>query len=202
MLPLQIGPGLYRWTSAHPEWAPQDDWDEQVGSVFYELPDTVVLFDPLLPRDDREGFLGWLDGRIDGRAVSVLTTIRWHRRDRHVLAERYRANSERAWNALPAGVVPRWLRGAGEVVFWLPDVRSLVVGDRILGAPGGKLRVCPANWLKDERVSRKGLADLLEPLLALPIERVLVSHGEPVLGDGAAALTHAIAEAREGDGGG
>ena len=36
-----------------------------------------------------------------------------------------------------------------------------------------------------------GLADLrraLEPLLELPVERVLASHGEPVLADGGAAI--------------
>ena len=35
----------------------------------------------------------------------------------------------------------------------------------------------------------------MRPLLELPIERVLVFHGEAVLGDGRAALAHAIAEA-------
>jgi hypothetical protein len=33
-----------------------------------------------------------------------------------------------------------------------------------------------------------GLRELLRPLLELPVERVLVSHGEPVLRDGHAAL--------------
>ena len=39
---------------------------------------------------------------------------------------------------------------------------------------------------------------LLRPLVQLPIERVLVSHGEPVLRDGRAALVRAIAEAKAG----
>ena len=42
-----------------------------------------------------------------------------------------------------------------------------------------------------------GVAQLMLSLLDLPIERVLVSHGEPVLHDGRAALAQAIAEARE-----
>jgi hypothetical protein len=56
--------------------------------------------------------------------------------------------------------------------------------------------LCPQSWLEDVQVNRPGLADLLAPLLELPIERVLVSHGEPVLHDGRAALAHAIAEAK------
>ncbi len=196
-------PGLLRWTAPHPDWNPRakpgsaNDWDEHVGSVLYELPDTVVLIDPLLPAADREGFLRWLDERIGARPVSILTTIRWHRRDRDELAERYQSNTmPRAWNAVPHGVQPQPLRGAGETMFWLPDVATLVPGDRLLGSPDGGLRVCPQSWLGQVHVNRPGLVELLRPLVDLPIERVLVSHGEPVLHDGRAALVRAIAEAK------
>jgi hypothetical protein len=201
MPPTEIAPGLLRWTAPHPEWKPgaergsADDWDEEVGSVMYELPDAVALFDPLLPRDGRERFLAWLDERIAGRPVSILTTIRWHSRDREQLAERYASTTRRAWNAVPAGVVPRPLRGAGETMFWLPGVATLIPGDRLLGDGKGGLRVSPESWLHSQQVDRAGAAELMRPLLELPIERVLVSHGEPVLHDGRAAVAHAIAEA-------
>lgn len=193
--------GLYRWTAPHPQWNSAEGWDELVGSVLYELPDTVVLIDPLLPRHDREQFLAWLDDTIAARGVSVLTTIRWHRRDRRELAQRYRARSTHAWNAIPAGVEPRWLRGAGEIVYWLPAVATLVPGDSILGASAGALRLCPASWLEDERTDLPGLAAKLEALLELPVERVLVSHGEPVLRGGRAALAQAISEVQRGGAG-
>ncbi len=163
-----------------------------VGCVLYEVGGTVVLIDPLIPSEERPAFLSWLDRRVAGRPVSVLTTIRWHRRDREELAERYRENTSRAWNAVPPGVRPRPLRGAGETMFWLLGVAALVAGDRLVGAPNGGLQLCPQDWLADVRVDRAGLADLLGPLLELPIERVLVSHGEPVLHDGRAALAHAL----------
>ncbi len=169
-----------------------------VGSVLYELPGTVVLFDPLIPRPREAQFLGCLDERIAGRPVSILTTIRWHRRDRELLAERYRANSSRAWNAVPRGVQPRPLRGAAETMFWLPAVEALVVGDRLIGAEGGGLRLCPQSWLEGARTDREGLAELLRPLIYLPIGRVLVSHGEPVLRGARSALAHAIADALPG----
>ncbi len=201
-----LAPGLLRWSASHPGYDPNaapgsaEDWGPMVGSVLYEAPEAVVLIDPLLPSEGRAQFLAWLDERIATRPVSILTTIRWHRRDREQLAERYRANTSRAWNWIPPGVQPRPLRGAGETLFWLPAVASLISGDRLIGAEGGGLSVCPQSWLAGAQTDRAGVAGLLRPLLELPIERVLVSHGEPVLHDGRAALAHAIADARA-DGG-
>jgi hypothetical protein len=166
--------------------------------VLYELPDAVALIDPLLPCEGRAGFLAWLDERVAARPVSVLTTIRWHRRDRAELAERYASSTHRAWNAVPAGVSPKPLRGAGETMFWLPAVASLVAGDRLLGDGGGVVRLCPESWLEGVQIDRAGLALLMRPLLDLPIERVLVSHGEPALHDGRAALARALAQAASG----
>jgi hypothetical protein len=197
----EIVPGLLRWTAAHPEWDPQaepgssGDWGQMVGSVLYQLPDAVALIDPLLPREGRADFLHRLDERIAGRAVSILTTIRWHRRDRDQLAQRYRSSSTRAWNAVPPGVAPRPLRGAGETLYWLPAVATLIAGDRLVRTPGGELMLCPQSWLSQVGVDRAGLATLMRPLLELPIERVLVSHGDPVLHDGRAALAHALTQA-------
>jgi hypothetical protein len=197
--PELIGPGLWRWTAPHPEWQPDaepggsDDWDEDVGSVLYELDGVAVLFDPLLPREERDAFLRRLDDTIAGRPVSILTTIRWHRRDRDELAQRYRAQTPGAWNAIPRGVEPRPLRGAGETAYWLPRAAALVFGDRILGGDPGELRVCPESWLRQVTVDRAGLAQLLQRLLELPVQRVVPSHGEPVLHDGRAALARALA---------
>lgn len=198
MAATEIAPGLLRWTAPHPDWSPEKDWDELVGSVLYELEEVVVLIDPLLPREGREEFLHWLDGRIGSRGVSILTTIRWHRRDRRELAERYRPPAGRAWNTIPHGVEYKPLRGAGEALYWLVRARALVVGDSVVGQPEGGLRLCPEEWLAGESVDRRGLAGLMRPLLELPVERVLVSHGRPVLRDGRAALARAIDAAAEG----
>src|SRR6478672_3252880 len=88
MVPRELVPGLWRWTAPHPDRRPDAapgssaDWDELVGSVLYELAGVAVLIDPLLPVSERHAFLNWLDERVAGRPVSVLTTVRWHRRDR------------------------------------------------------------------------------------------------------------------------
>jgi hypothetical protein len=167
--------------------------------VLYELGGDAVLIDPLLPPEGErhERLLAWMDERLVGRQVSVLTTIRYHRRDRELLAERYAGRSSRAWNAVPPGVVPKPLRGAGETDYWLPGARALVFGDRLLGDGHGGVRLCPESWLREVRVDRRGLAHQMRALLELPVDLLLVSHGEPMLHDGRAGLAHAIREAEE-----
>jgi hypothetical protein len=158
--------------------------------VLCERSDAAVFIDPLVP-DDSRPFWSWADERARGRRVHVLTTIHWHRRSRDELAKRYDASISRAKANLPDGVESIVLRGAGETMFWLADHRALVPGDRILGAADG-LRLCPESWLRSAAVDLDGLRALLMPLLELPIERVLVSHGDPVLHDGALALARCV----------
>jgi hypothetical protein len=201
----EIGPGLWRWTAAHPGWRPgaapgsPGDWPPEVGSVICHVEGATVLIDPLVPGGD-EALLGALDERVAAGPgpVAVLTTIGFHRRSRDALATRYGATTSRAKRELPGGVEARPIRGFGETIFWLPSHRALVPGDRILGAVGGALRLCPESWLGYLRgdVTADRLALALRPLLELPAERVLVSHGEPVLRDGRAALAAALARFR------
>lgn len=135
--------------------------------------------------------------RAHDQPVSILTTIGFHRRDRDSLARRYEASTSRANKNLPAGVESFPVRRAGETIFWLPEHRALVPGDRIIGSPGGGLRVSPQSWLRylSNPLTIAQLKQALSPLLELPVERVLVSHGEPVLADGRRALAAALAEA-------
>ena len=190
-------PGLWRWTAPHPAWAPgaepdsPEDWEQYVGSVLYEDRDAAVFIDPLVPGDEDQ-FWSWADDRVAGRSVMVLTTLSPHRRSREQVAQRYEASTSRAKRDLPSGVESIVLRGARETMFWLPEHRTLVPGDRILGAPGGGLTLCPESWLYWVRVDRDELRTLLKPLLDLPIERVLVSHGEPVLSRGAEELRRCL----------
>lgn len=199
----QIRPGLWRWTASHPEWvagaAPESpsDWPREVGCVLCDASDATVLIDPLLPEPD-DGLLEWLDDHVADRGlpVSILTTIKWHRRSRDELASRYGARTSRARHELPAGVEAKPVRGAGETMFWLAEHRALVTGDRLMGARDGGLRLCPESWLRYlPSESRPTLADLaarMRPLLDLPVELVLVSHGAPVQSGGREAIARAI----------
>jgi len=194
---LELTPGLWRWTARHPD-AEEDpkpgspaDWQPEVGCVAYAIGDALVLIDPLVPDD----LWPQLDELALGRRVLVLTTIGWHRRSRDEVVERYGASTSKARKNLPSGVIPIPLQGSGETMFWLPEVRTLVPGDRLLGDGDGGVRVCPDSWLRYLKggIDGPGLRVLLAPLLDLPVERVLTSHGDPVLSGGREALRRALA---------
>jgi len=205
---LEIAPGLWRWTGYH------EEWKEDVGCVYCESPDGVVLVDPLVPPEDTERFWTALDRDVErarGR-VHVLVTIFWHTRHTAAMVERYAAqvwapSRGRAAIARRAGVVTDVFRPgdplpggtqafatarATEVVYWIPGHRALVPGDVLLGDGHGGVRMCPESWLPAGATHAK-LAESLRTLLELPVERVLLSHGEPVLTNGHAALAAALA---------
>ena len=192
----ELAPGLWRWTSEHPDAEPDPkpgspaDWGPEVGSVAYAVDDTLVLIDPLV----RGGNWDELDAIAADRRVLVLTTVSWHKRSRDAAVERYDASTSKARGNLPSAVVPIPIRGAGETMFWLPDAGALVPGDRLLGDGAGGVRVCPDSWLGYLRgIDGSGLRVLLRPLLDLPVEMILVSHGDPVEQRGREALRLALA---------
>jgi glyoxylase-like metal-dependent hydrolase (beta-lactamase superfamily II) len=184
----ELAPGLWRWTAPHPEWHEDADWDRDVGCVYYEAPGATVLIDPLVPGDERERFLEALDRDVERRAlpVAVLLTCTWHERSADELTERYGASRETT-----AGVEAHDLAEIDERIFWLPEHGVLVPGDVLLGTDGG-LQVCPDSWL-GKHSSHDSIRTALQPLLDLPVERVLVSHGDPVLADARTALERALA---------
>jgi glyoxylase-like metal-dependent hydrolase (beta-lactamase superfamily II) len=89
---------------------------------------------------------------------------------------------------LPGGVEAFATARSNEVVLYLPAHRTLATGDVILGGP----RLCPASWLPPG-VGQEELRVSLLPLLDLDLERILISHGEPVLEGGREALSALLA---------
>ena len=197
----ELRPGLYRWTARHPdaEADPEPgspaDWGPDVGSVAYRASDALVLVDPLVPAD-RSDVQEELDELVleHGRPVVILTTLQFHRRSREELASRYGASTSRAKKSLPDGVETIQIRGAGETMVWLPERRALIPGDRLLGGDRGDVRLCPESWLRylPSKMNQVQLRKALRPLLELPVEMVVVSHGEPVLSGGREALERAL----------
>ncbi len=159
--------------------------------------------------EQRDTFLEHLDDDVErnGKPVAILLTIFWHERSTAELAERYGAGVWAHEGAagrieaavsnpfLPGDVLPGGLIGidgqrAFETMYWLPEHRALVPGDSLLGDGDGGLQVAPEGWLRD--TTRDELKLALRALLDLPVELVLVTHGEPVLEDGHAALAAAL----------
>ena len=183
----QVAPGLHHWRAPHPEWDADAepgsplDWPEDVGCTLYEAPDGPVLIDPLVP----EALWPELDALVAGRAVAVLTTIGYHARSRDAVLERYGGGTD-----VPQGVraleFPDW----GETMYLLPEARALVPGDRLIGDGAGGLRLCPQSWLHGGTV--EALRAALNALVVLPVDHVLCSHWNPVIGGGQAALARAL----------
>lgn len=199
----ELAPGLWRWTGHHPEW------NSEVACTYLRAPDAIVLVDPIVPSEDADRFLRHLDADVQQaqRPMHILLTVYWHVRSAATLAERYGAEvwaparsalpverrtglsvrRVRAEDELPGGVAPLESGRPAELVYYLPGHEALVTGDVLLGGP---LRVCPASWLG--KGGTKAVADALATVLELPLKRVLVSHGEPVLSGGRDALASAL----------
>jgi glyoxylase-like metal-dependent hydrolase (beta-lactamase superfamily II) len=182
----ELAPGLWRWTARHPEWRPdaRDGAAPDVGSVYCETGGGIVLVDPLVPPESEEAEQFWraLDrdvARVATAPAVVLTTVR-HARSAAAVRERYPGTRVSApGDVLPGGVEAYPTAAAGEVVLWLPAQRTLVAGDVLRGDAAGGLALT-------------GSADGLRALLDLPVERVLVSHGDPVLARGRDALAQVL----------
>jgi hypothetical protein len=209
----EIAPGIWRWTARHPDWHP-GEFGAEVASFALEAGDELLLVDPLLPENDNTPVLDLLDRLSKGRTTSSLITIGYHVRSAEQLAERYggriygpptcakRLKDKELLTDLepdtpgPAGATayaigkPR----RSERPLWFPSHGALAFGDALVANPGGELRV----WVQepvDDRIRRfysERFGPTLEPLLELPVQYVLVTHGEPVLKKGAEALRAAV----------
>ncbi len=184
------------WFAPHPAWEPDEDWPQEVPVVLYETDDEVALIDPFLPPD----------GAFDphGKSVRVLLTQPAHHRGTADFVERYAASvwgpPKAVWrkrpspvttNELPDGVEAVELDGEPQqVVFFIREHATLVSGD-VLSGTGGRLHV-----FVDE-ADRERLLAALDAVAELPIEQVIIPHGELILRDGAARIRAAVAEARE-----
>jgi glyoxylase-like metal-dependent hydrolase (beta-lactamase superfamily II) len=189
----RIADGLWRWTAPHPNAADWPDWGppvpREVGCVYYEGPDAVVLIDPLLPAGEEEKFLAYLDRDVErlGLPVSILLTAAWHERSAVILREHYRADDR-----MPESVEAYPVAGAPEeqLAYFIRPHGALVVAEIFVGDGHGGLALVPSPALTDAAALDRSLRTIAE----LPIELVLVSHGAPVLRDGLRAIESALSQ--------
>lgn len=170
---------------------------------------------------DHARFWRALDGDVErcGTSVVILLANEYHSRSAQAIHDRY-ANRFGASIHADVGAIAglpcrsvRPLRGdaplpggirafpipslsAGEVAIFIPGHEALVFADAVLGVPGGGVRLAPESWAGESPLAkeryRREFRPTLRRLLELPVETLLVSHGEPVLSGGHRALEEAL----------
>ena len=212
--PEQLADGLWRWTARHPEWHP-GEFGSEVASFALEVGSETVLIDPLLPAEPGPALE--LVDRILGERLAILITIPYHVRSSEQVRSRFkdrvettiwghpacakRLEDEAGFNPfepgdrLPAGVSAHRIGRPRrhETPLHLPSHDALVFGDAVVEVDG-RLRVWSDRSVDDDvtRFYRERFNPTLEPLLDLDFDRVLVTHGEPVLEGGRGELKAAL----------
>jgi glyoxylase-like metal-dependent hydrolase (beta-lactamase superfamily II) len=200
---IQLSERLAYWTEPHPSWRPNPEWPQEVGCVSYAAVDAFVLIDPLVRNDLSPSAWDWLDSAVEGAAerVAVLLTAPWHERSTRDVVDRYAAEvwidpvaRERIRDlahlrTLPAGIEVFTPRGVseGQVAFFIEEERALIVAEFFLGMSAG-LQLMPSPATGDIVEFAKSMNELRR----LPIERVLVAHGPPILEAGSDAIVAAL----------
>lgn len=212
--PQKLTKGLWRWTERHPEWHP-GEFGREVACFAVQAGDDAVLIDPLLPEDPAPVFS--LIDDIMGDRLTIFITIPYHVRSAEEIWRRYRNEAETtiqghpsaakrlddrsgfrdlgAGAELPGGVTAHRIGRPRrqETPLHLASHDALVFGDAVAEV-GGRLRVWSDRRVDDkvEHFYRERFNPTLKPLLELDFERVLVTHGQPVMKDGPKALRSAL----------
>lgn len=178
--------GLWHWTARHPDWQEGQEWGPEVSSYAIDDGERLLLLDPLeVPPE--------LERLAAERETAVVLTSPWHRRDGESLAERLGAQVFvpppdegdpepvegevfRAGDRLPVGVEAFPGMEPNDLVLWIESRRALVVGDTLIDRGNGL--EFPVDWA-NKGVPPEQILEGLRPLLELPVELVLPTHGEP-----------------------
>ena len=194
----EVRSGLWHWEARHPDWAPATagGWGPEVSCYAIDDAPRLLLIDPLEP--PRE-----IAELAAERETAIVLTCAWHDRDARSLAEQFGAPvfvpepeegapiaGRRLFTAgdrLPVGVEARAGTYPNDLALWIESCGALAFGDTLVDRGSGL--ELPVDWLADD-VSREQGLDMLRPLLDLPVEIVLPTHGAPT---DRAALERALA---------
>ena len=146
----------------------------------------LLLFDPL-------AVPGELEQLATERATAVVLTCPWHARDARSVADRLDASLYvpppdeadpdpvaghvfSAGDRLPVGIHAYPGMEPNDLVLWVENRRALVAGDTLIDR--GRGLEFPADWA-NKGVPPEQILETLRPLLELPVEIVLPTHGAP-----------------------
>jgi glyoxylase-like metal-dependent hydrolase (beta-lactamase superfamily II) len=197
----EVTPGIWHWQSRHPDWNDEEWWPPEVSSYAIEAGGELLLFDPLEVPDELRARATAVvlsapyherDARRLGLPVHTPPADTWQD-----WVEKFGIDPEKvrgmesedlAW--LRAGEGEGHFHGPGEwpfgmqafpgredndLIFWLPSARALVLGDTLADFGQG----IDVQLGGRKHVTREQIVERLRPLLDLPVEHVLPSHGQP-----------------------
>jgi glyoxylase-like metal-dependent hydrolase (beta-lactamase superfamily II) len=188
----EVQPGVWHWEARHPEWTDEaNGWGPEVSSYAVDDGERLLLFDPIAPPS-------LLDELAAGREPVIVLTCPWHRRDAQSLAERLGApiyvpppdegdpnpvagHVFSAGDTLPIGIRAFPGMEPNDLVLWVESRRALVTGDTLIDRDGLEF---PTDWASSGVRAERGvppeqILESLRPLLELPVELVLPTHGAP-----------------------
>lgn len=181
----EVRPGIWHWTAPHPAWKPGYDWPRDVSSFAIDDGEQLLVFDPIAPSHK-------VDALAQERTASILLTCPWHARDGADLAHRLDASVYvpppddedddgiagivyRAGDTLPTGLVAHAGAEPNDLVLWMPSRGALIVGDTLIDRGAGL--EFPRDWSARGGLDPDVVLEGLQPLLDLPVECVLATHG-------------------------
>jgi glyoxylase-like metal-dependent hydrolase (beta-lactamase superfamily II) len=193
----ELQPGLWWWEAVHPQWTPGHDaagldWGPDVSSYAIDDGQRLLLIDPTTPPSP----VGELAA---DRETAIVLTCPWHARAARTLVDLFGATLYApppdaddsdplpaqlfsAGDRLPIGVEAFPGMEPNDLVLWIEGRRALTVGDTLVDR-GNSLEF-PRDWASRGAIAERGVppADIfasLRPLLELPVELVLPTHGPP-----------------------
>jgi glyoxylase-like metal-dependent hydrolase (beta-lactamase superfamily II) len=186
----ELQPGLWWWVAVHPEWTDEDaateDWGPEVSSYAIDDGKRLLLIDPT-------GLPGPVDELAADRETVIVLTCPWHERDTRKLveplgasvfspphdprdADPLAAQEFVAGDLLPVGVEAFPGMEQNDLVLWVESRRALFAGDTLIDRGNGF--EFPTDWA-NKGVPAEQILETLQPLLDLPVELVLPTHGAP-----------------------
>ena len=185
----EVRPGVWHWEGRHPEWNERQWWGPLVSSYAIDDGARLLLFDPLAPPAEVEKLAA-------ERETAIVLTCPWHRRDAEALAARYGAplyvpppdegdpspvdgTVFREGDRLPVGVEAFPGMEPNDLVLFVESHRALVTGDTLQDRGDGLQFLGELTNNVPAGFDTKQILQAMQPLLALPVEIVLPTHGAP-----------------------
>jgi glyoxylase-like metal-dependent hydrolase (beta-lactamase superfamily II) len=190
----KVREGIWQWKAPHPAWVDGANWERIVSSYAIDDGRRLYVIDPLgVP----EAILTMISER-GGDATLIVLTCPWHRRDAERLAAEFDAHiyvphpdgSDQnpvhgsvytSGDTLSGGVEVFPGMESNDLVLWFPVFGAVVAGDTLIERNGAL--TIPEDWISSGKSMLQSIKYGLRPLLDLPVELVLPTHGDPKTAD-------------------